>query len=539
MSVGIGKITPPPSQQDIEAGRTDGSLNLAQLAFEQLANPIQVLIGGFGIGKSYELMRKISASQIHNSGSRAMVIAPTYKHTRIDYEAMLGVLRRTELAHKITLAPVAKRSSQEMVVGLVNGSQTQFYSASGGSSLLGPTVAAVGYDELEWMDAPRVALDAGATRLREQSRPGECTVHPDSRYQYITSTAQTLTGELADFIARARAGLAAVAAARAQRKRPPIPEVGVVVAPSTVAIGHGLTIDMIRLWKSQIERATFLRAVMALLTPPPEVVFGDYVSDREYPHGHVIDWKWRADCVTYLLVDWGINNPHILVCQYAHDTNALVVVEEWGPERSSVAQTILEMVRIGNEHGLCERDGGRPIVRYPDGSVRRQPRERFNALLQVIGDPTTNPGQSLLNPSEDHVLALEGQAALSQIGWRYQYPAHPRQRSNRLQMLLLRALLRPPSGPPRILFNRPLLARHDEETRLKRTRRGIWHSLSAGLKFKRDKLGNMVEELPARSLYKHSFDALAYGAVMIFSEFNRLLDLETGLLSGAGAWGDR
>ncbi|MCZ7598572.1 MAG: hypothetical protein M5U09_13725 [Gammaproteobacteria bacterium] len=113
-------------------------------------------------------------------------------------------------------------------------------------------------------------------------------------------------------------------------------------------------------------------------------------------------------------------------------------------------------------------------------------------------------------------------------------------------MQLVRALLKPANGTPRIVFDRRLTVARDELRRPSYTNRGVWFSYSEGLRFEVDQRTKQPrEEIRKDGKWDHSYEASAYGAVIVFQpEFQRLYDLETGprrgrrLAAGGvrGAW---
>lgn len=529
MSTGLAQLAFPPAEADLEAGRDHGLPNEAQAEYLELSTDVQVIVGGFGTGKTSGGAFKSSEFMLANPGCRGMAIGPTHRHAEIMQQEMLRLFELVRLRCGINLVANAPTSPSNRYIELTCGSRVTFYSGVKKAGVLGQTVAFVWLDELEWFDDPEEILNAVPSRLRQQSQPGVSTIN--RRRTFITSTAQFLTGPLKDFIEeRDLEELRKNHELKDDKYRGGLvdgvyyPDTGVVVAPSTVAVDHGLTLDIIRRWQREMEPSAFRRAVMCVLESPPEIIFGDCLSAEQYPDGNVVDGidaKFQADRRSFFLVDWGIRCPHILFCQYDAERNALIVIDEYGPDGSSVGETIRAMVEIGKRYGIVD--------------------PRTNALsrqCKVIGDPTTNPGASPSKPLEQHALALEGMSALRNLGWPYSFPHHPRQRSKRLQIQLLRALFRPADKKPRILISRALTLKRDEHNRPhKLTRRGIWHALVEGYRYQRDSQGRITDTPKKDGKWDHAIDALAYGAVMIFdSEFSRLLDLETGLLSGAGAW---
>ncbi|MCZ7598570.1 MAG: hypothetical protein M5U09_13715 [Gammaproteobacteria bacterium] len=66
MSTGYARLVYPPGELDLEAGRDYGSPHLGQLEFQRLSNKIQLLIAGYGTGKTTVGARKTLAHMMLN-----------------------------------------------------------------------------------------------------------------------------------------------------------------------------------------------------------------------------------------------------------------------------------------------------------------------------------------------------------------------------------------------------------------------------------------------------------------------------------------
>lgn len=512
-SEGWASLAYPPSQEDVEAGKDSGTPNDAQLAFLALTTFVQVFVAGFGAGKTTTGALKALIHMLANPGSRGAAVGPTYRHTRNQYRAIMALLERIKLRDGVDLVRKAKTSQAESIIELTNGSTVEFFSAAGKAGLYGWDGAWVWLDELEWFDSPESYYSDVQTRVRQVSDPGLADIH--YRTIYITSTAQYSVGILKDKLEEAEAQARAYTAG--ERTEPPT--IGAVVCPSTVAVGHGLTLDRIETWASEMEPGSFLRGVMCILRPPPEVVYADYVSDR-----HLIDWSYVAECPSYYLLDWGIR-PHWIHAQYSEQHQALILADEWGLDDTPTREFVQSMVAHAQAHGLADKQTGRPIRRFG-----------------VFGDPTpdTNMSRAGLKADSQAYLQEDGRRVLREYGWPFVSPQDPRRRAKWLQIQLLRSLLKPGGkGRPRILISKRLADKRDKVTRHKYTRRGIYHALTEGVRFPRDKRSGLIREgAPVKDgVFEHAYDALCFGTVMIFNaEFDRLCSLDHGRLSGAGAW---
>lgn len=528
MSTGYAQLVYPPSNADLDEGRDYGRANPAQLRYESLATETQVFVAGFGTGKTCVGARKAIFEMLYNPGIRGIAIGPSHRHAEVQYHEMMRQLDLIRLRNDINLVRRSPSSKQERLIELSNGSLIVFLSGANAIGALGPSVGFVWYDEVEWSDNPKQVWDALTSRLRQQSQPRVAKIN--RLRAYVTSTAQYLTGFLREKIDESQLELQRATGAlkddiwrREQNSGIYTPRTGCIIAPSTVGIGYSLTLDMLRRWKREMDPSAFQRAVMCVLKSPPEVIFGDYVREGYYPQGNVLDGREarvRPDLDTYFLVDWGNQHPHVLLTQLDRERDALIVCAEWGPDGSSVGETVLAMQYMAEQYNLL----------IP-GTTR--PRKNVN----VIGDPTTNPGANRNSIVEKHAKALEGQAVLANEGWPYSFPGSHRERQKSLQIELLRLLLKPPAGrSPRILFHKTLTLKKDERHGVKQSKRGIYHALSEGYKNKVIN-GRIMDEPAKDGKWDHAVDALAYGAVMIFrDDFQNLFSLRDGLLSGAGAW---
>lgn len=514
--IGYGQLAFPPSPDDQKAGRAVGGPNPAQQQFIGLSTLIRVFVGGMGVGKTTVGAFVVLCWMLANPGGGVLAIAPIYGQNRRQFEALMGFLERIRVRHGITLVASSKLSPGGSEIVLTNGARVEFHSAQSKTGMFGANVGCVWHDEIELYDDPEGKYQDALTRWRQQSDPSLGTfVH--EMLIVITSTAQYLTGLLKDLLEQARAQ--AEAYRSGARTEPPT--IGAVVAPSTRAKGYGVKDQTIRQWVEHMDPAMFKRVILCLLESPPEVIFGDCVSDETYPLGNVVDYVYQPENPTYVGVDWGIQRPHVMVYQYVPSWDALVGIDEWGPDGSSVADTVRAMQAILHRYKLVDANG-KPTAR-----------KRF----AVVGDPTSNPGMSTSAPSEDHVLALDGAATIGRLGWPYTAPLHPMQRSKRAQIQFLRAMLRPRQTKPRILFSRYLTDDKDKMNAHKQTRRGVWWALREGYKFQRDSK-QVVTDIPKKDgVSDHAIDQLAYTAVIRFSrDFWRLYDLERGLYTGAAAW---
>jgi hypothetical protein len=520
MSTSVARLTFPPGELDDIAGLDYGTANDAQQAFISLSAPIQIGIMGFGTGKTTVGAYKTVALMMHNHNSLAIAVAPTYRHTETMFNAMVELLTLIHIRDGVNLVAHKKQSRGQAEIHLVNGSRCEFYSAVNLVSFFGKSVSTVWIDELEWADDPEGLLREVIHRLRERTKRGYNLIR--RRHILVTSTAQYLTGVLRDKLEDAE---------EEQRRAEADPAYAVkleaCVAGSPSAIGKGLDEETVDLWFDQMDQSMFERVVLCDLSPPPEVIFGDYMTAATYPLGHIIDWKFVPEAKSFFLVDWGIEHSHWLFCQWSAVYNALVVVEEWGPDDGSanVGLCVKTMTQTAAKYRLVDSKYGRPVNRFS---------------FECFGDPTANPGKNYKNVDEEHAQAQEGDRLLRALNWRYRVPLDRRQRSKHNQIQLVRLLLRPPlaaGARPRILFNRPLADDRNGYNAFKRARFGVYHSLAEGLKFLRGTDGRITEKIDKKSGWDHAFDCLAYGSVMIFKDdFDQLLHQEYGLLSGAAAW---
>jgi hypothetical protein len=529
-SYGSAALTAPPTAEQVEkerkrGRRTDkirGALNPAQRDFVSLSNEVQLYLGGWGVGKTFIGAWKSLVHMLDNPGCEGLALAPIFAQTKNQYRAMMRLLGRIRALYGIDLVESSKISNGEGSITLTNGSVCWFRSAGSKTGLFGLTVAFVWIDEVELCEDPQEVFEDAYSRIRQQSDPGLSEIKRCS--VYLTSTAHYMMGLLKDLLERAekerREYREAVETGAAE---PPIPTVGVVRAPSTRAIGYGLKRERIEAWLRNMDPETFLRAVMCELTAPPETVFADVVSAARYDEGgNVVDYAYEPENPSYIWADWGIKWPYFCFVQKVPRWDAYVVLDEWGPDGgSSVAETVREMRRVLKAYKLIDANG------YPTA------RKRF----AVIGDPTTNPGCSPAHPDEEHMLALDGRAAVNALRWPYGAPNHPIQRLNIRQVQFVRTLLRPRGTKPRLLFSRYLTVGKNEQNAHKQTRRGAWGCLTEGLKHEKTKKGRVLDGVHDDKFWKHAFDAIAFGCVVGFSkDFWRLYSLSTGLAVSAAAW---
>ncbi len=527
MPEALVRLTAPPTPAQLEEARAKGTpahmvvgrLNPAQLAYIHLDTEIQVFLGGFGGGKTFIGAWKSTCHLRDNPGCTGLAIAPTYALAKNQYRAVMLLLERIKALYGVNLVESSKISAGQGEIVLTNGSTLLFRSAASRVGIYGLSVAFIWLDELELCENPEQIYGEVMSRLRQQSDGTSVTVN--SHNVYISSTAHSLSGILADLIARARREHGEYEAAiEAGVKNPKPPSTGIVRAPSTRAIGYGLDKPRIETWLREMDSDEFLRGVMCQLLPPQEVIFADRVVAEDYPCGNVVDYQFNPTNKTYLLVDWGNRRPHVLLTQKVEEWDALVVLEEWGPEGSSVADTVQEMRNMLFRHGLVNSQG-RPL-----GAKR----------FAIIGDPTSNPGATYKG-SDENMLAIEGRATCNALGWAYTAPERPEQRSKRRQIQFGRALLKPKLAKPRVLFARPLTVAKDVVNRSKRTRRGIWHALNSGYCYEKT-AQNIVTDTPKKDrVWDHAPDALLYGLVIIFDrDFWNLYSVESGRYTGSAGW---
>ncbi|MFH1555628.1 MAG: terminase family protein, partial [Pseudomonadota bacterium] len=457
--IGYAQLAFPPSERDQDAGRAYGLPNPAQLAFIALRTMIRVFVAGMGCGKTTVGAFVTLIWMLSNPGGQALAIAPIYGQNRRQFEALMGFLERVKSRHGIDLVASAKVSPGGSEIILVNGSRVEFHSAQSRTGMFGANVGLIWHDEVELYDDPERTYQDSLTRWRQESDPSR-GVYVHDRVVVMTSTAQYLTGLLKTLMDEARSQAEAYKAGT--RALPPT--VGCVVAPSTRAVGYGLTDATIRNWLDHMDPAMFRRAIMCELQSPPEIIYGQYISGATYPDGNVVDYTFQPENPTYVAVDWGINRPHVGFWQYVPSWDALVLFEEWGPEGSSVADTIREIRDTLSRLKLVDARGW-PIARRK---------------FMVIGDPTSNPGMAPSMPSEDHILAIDGRATANGLRWPYTSPDHPMQRSKRVRIQLVRSLLKPRAMKPRLLFSRHLTEDKERMNRFKRTRRGTYWAMREG-----------------------------------------------------------
>ena len=526
MAAGRARLTVPPTaaqleeakRQGIPTAKAQGALNPAQLEFLGLSNEVQLFLGGFGAGKTFVGAFKTILHMLTSPGSTSLAIAPSYALTKNQFKAVLALCERMRAVDGVSVIASQKISAGQGEIRLTNGSLLLFRSAASRVGLFGLNVSWVWIDELELCEDPAGTYQDAHSRLREQSDGVSVTVA--RLCMILTSTAHSLSGLLADLIERAQREHADYRAALDRGESPDPPRIGLVTAPSTRAIGYGLERRVIDSWAREMDPDEFLRGVMCRLMPPAEVIFADRVSGDTYPFGNVIDYEWDPKAPTYALVDWGTFRPHVLFAQRLEKERALVIVEEWGPDGSSVQDTIHEIRRVMHAQG-----------RATDTGARTRPK----AFL-VIGDPTTNPGAGRGPESEHNAVALDGRLSLRAMDWPYVAPERHEQRSKQRQIQFVRAMLRPKSGPPRILFARGLTAKTFDQ-KCKRTRRGIWQALTDGYCYEKSAQGVVKDRPKKDGVWDHAVDALAYGAVVIFAEeFWRLYATESGLYTGAQGW---
>ena len=183
---------------------------------------------------------------------------------------------------------------------------------------------------------------------------------------------------------------------------------------------------------------------------------------------------------------------------------------------------MLSAREAAREYGLADQLG-RPL---------------HHRLFETFGDPTPNPAQKAKSqPTERDMQALSAAMVLRQMGWSYRAPFDQWSRSKSNQVALIRMLLNPKSGKPKILVSAELAAESKRLTRMSYTSKGIWAGLNEGVRYKKNALGNVEEVIDKSKGWDHIHDCLCYKCVMVFpGEVRRLFDPEQGLLTGATAW---
>lgn len=516
MSVGRARLALPVTAEQARAGQKMGRPNPAQEWFLGRRNFYQFLVAGYGLGKTTIGAFKADALMALNQGSHGIVMAPTYRHAETAQEAMRRILREAELREHVTLIKRDIQSRGEQAIELVNGAKAEYFSAVKLSSVKSKTVSWVWWEELEWANDPTGAFQTTLDRIREISVPGLRRIA--LQLVMVTSTAQSLAGILREKIDEAERERA-----RAEREPGYKPETAALVAPSTYADGFGLKRETLYRWARGMEVSAFKRGVLCDLTPPPEVIYGEQVSETDYRlGGHLIDWVYQPGLPTYFGADPGVNWPYWLTAQYSAALDAVIIVDEWGPDGTALSKQVMpSMAAKAREYGLVGANGrplrGREVV--------------------VFGDPTPIAGAALLRSEQDAWLAIDMQAECEQLGWHYRKPDHPRERANHLQIPFVRRLLRPPAGQrPRVLFSRALADHHERVNRHKQTTRGVWHGLREGHRFK--VVNGVVQEVIRPTRYIHAVDGLKYLLLKVFNrEFWTWFAEEDGLLGSSRGLG--
>ncbi|MCZ7598571.1 MAG: hypothetical protein M5U09_13720 [Gammaproteobacteria bacterium] len=208
----------------------------------------------------------------------------------------------------------------------------------------------------------------------------------------MTSTAQYLTGALKSKMDEADAERVAFLQAVKEGKPAKVPTIGYRVCRSTAAIGRGLDLEMIRLWHSQMEQSAFERAVLCDLRQPPE--------------GGVRRLRQRARLAARARRRLGLpaRADDVHLRRLGHQPPARhpgAVLRRDG--RAGAVRGVGAGPPVGG-HDRPRHGGHGPALR----PGRRGGRPTGRGLV-IIGDPTTNPGQSLTNPSKNHILAQEGE----------------------------------------------------------------------------------------------------------------------------------
>ena len=520
------RAPPTPEQLDeaarlgIPAIEIDGRLNPKQQDFVNLSSEVQVFLGGFSAGKSFIGAWKCLLCMLNSPGCSGLALAPTAEMNKIQYDAVMKLLERLKFKYGIDIVESSKISAGQTEIRLTNGSVLKFRSAGTRSSLYGVNATFLWIDELELCMAlgPDAVYEAAYSRVRQQS---DGTAVDVKRHDvFITSTAHAFTGILADLVEQAKREKGEyLAALAAGDPHPKVPDVGYVRAPSTCAVGYGITQKRIDRWLKVFPTDKFLRGCMCELLPPEEVVFSDVVSSKDYPHGNVTDYSWSPENKTYLFVDWGLASPHVLLAQHVVAWDALVILDEWGPSGSSVPDTVLAMRQMLDRYGLVDQHG------HPKAARR----------FAIVGDPTDNPGEKYRG-STVNTLSMQGGATCYALGWPYTFPAGD-MRFKRQQIQFGRAMLKPRMTKPRILFSRYLTVDKDRMNAHKQTRRGIWYALTQGYKYKKNALGVVTDEPIKDKVWDHAVDALLYGGVIVFEDdFWDLFKVESGLYTGGAHW---